>query len=1372
MYRPGLRGLFTETNSQDAGESTLKVAENVNVNQDGKVESRHGLNRSFFTSSNLVANDFRYDISSMSVFKLPHKTSLTGKNWQYVILNDQSVNVSNVIVSVVEDNLTENPTFEGVTAPYNVDLEKKPVAFNFDQSFYISTPRGWVQNHVENFSATVPTNNYKIINWPNFTNIHVEPIQDTYDFSKNWLGNDSKLGVRLTYLWNARYNDEEPRIIESAPSQEFEVYHMISKTTYTGINTVQEFSKIRVLVGYNPTDALGGNQGLANYGPDYAGGRSYAIRVYRTKSVGIRDRLPPDYRQAAQDVAITDPILVNDATSGPVNFITDSGKVYLRLLPNIDVRTDKLKSGMPIVFKWNGTPLIAGINENQVYYLGENLISAGPGWWTIMNTPYSFNTPLVISSLFNLVYTWRNLIEIELSVNDDALLELPPLYTNIYEDGTQNSNMIPPIAESVENYKGYTIAGNIRDPLRAYTYLIAQPLTREVSANISVNGSTKLVSGQTVLDSEQIIGFSNLEFAPDTALLHSTTPSGTSINFTTGVAQFSGTISVPNTLFPAIDVDYVAKTTLYKFTETVSFKVKLSNDVTEYTITAPVLPEYNRCAPYQKLLDRNDEWLQYSGNMANVGVPMALYMPPAPPTSNVRGTIPAPIYSAANDITISATSLNPAGAQIITISAAISKTFDIASFLSPGLLVAVDTAGYPQLVMSYQSYINKSTAGSYIVEFVDVNIIHNGGGAPASAIYYVSGSSFATAPLYMTTIPNSNYLSTVFDTNVVSDDGFSLDVPFIPVSLVPANGMPTRPIGNTNASSLEQYFYRMNSNTITLLTLLLPNAQMNGLTRLSPALLLDKAASNLVARLNNIVTDLSVGSPALENVKFIKGADVGEIIVEVYGGEYIKGVLNGNTAKFEPNITGQLTTLVEYKENLKNAIAISRLATPEAFPASQVLSPFRLGNENKRVMSIVKNADECYILKEDGIWQLRISSQEQVPEIDAVVQIDTTTYTQVENAAKELNEEIIFLSQKGFMSISGSSVQPIGKQIETRVKTDLQEALGAGLGNRVRAWVNEQKRIYGCTIWKTLSSFTTYVFNTYTREWTTWDIPIIDAVTDENGRTLYLIAERLGEAGIVEGFNFVNLRDFGTVNYQSNLLAPRWSLAEEIHTSGLDRNEADQWDYYYKPFAINFTPGVNEVFFESHVHPHPLRGMDDLSPSSGHVGASKFLRQKGYYRFGTIYYPITFLTLGENPGSFMFDNGLPVNFSSSLAGANGLYAGVNAATTLNPTGFGTPDTNKQFSEYHVHTEEAVSTLTLNFSTDSRSSFTSDRTYAYNPSAVNRTVYRTYIPVEASRGRWFIRRIVHSVPGERFIFTGQTHIIRDLNSTRTQKNRGA
>jgi hypothetical protein len=243
------------------------------------------------------------------------------------------------------------------------------------------------------------------------------------------------------------------------------------------------------------------------------------------------------------------------------------------------------------------------------------------------------------------------------------------------------------------------------------------------------------------------------------------------------------------------------------------------------------------------------------------------------------------------------------------------------------------------------------------------------------------------------------------------------------------------------------------------------------------------------------------------------------------------------------------------------------------------------------------------------------------------------------------------------------------------------------------------------------------------------------------------------------------------INNSSSGALVNFTLTEELHTDGQNRNELDQWDYWYKPASAvdngNGTATLTDLPPMTSLSPWARLGGSGTNITQS--GLAYFVDKQAYYIKSGILYPATFVSRTATTVTIAFAGGVPASIAT-VGASDGLYAGVGASVTFNPSSVGTPDTNKQFSEYMVHVDEAVSALSMKFKTDSQSSFSASREFAFVTNAPNRTVYRTYIPISGCRGRWFIRQVNHSVPYERLVITGQTLNIRDTSSPRVQKGR--
>jgi len=448
-YNGKLAGIMTESFEANAGEDTLQDCQDVVISQDSKIESRHGINS---TSISLLTSTLPYDAPSanVSIYKIPFSDAFrvaTGYAKKYVILSALKMEELASSANLNDGLLIANSAIFATSLP-------KPLAFSFGQSFYIMGSEGLqeMQREIINSSAAGIK---KTINWPAFNDINIETFQDTNDFSTNWFNVDQKVGIRFTYVWNTSYNDETPREVESAPSQVFEVLHPMALRTQaagSGIaDTIKDQSRIRVRIGENF------NTTIPTYVPfvtSESNGRRFNIRIYRTAQVPIGQKLPTEYAIACPDIELGDSTLFSFADSARISVANDT----------IDfgaTNAARWKNGD--LFKYISATPIGGLTTNALYYLGQK----SGNLYKIFNSPL-VTAPINITSTTAVLQNLVRVYEADITVNDDALGGLPKLYTNPNQDGEVNSNLPPPIANSLIEYKNHLVVANIREPLRAY----------------------------------------------------------------------------------------------------------------------------------------------------------------------------------------------------------------------------------------------------------------------------------------------------------------------------------------------------------------------------------------------------------------------------------------------------------------------------------------------------------------------------------------------------------------------------------------------------------------------------------------------------------------------------------------------------------------------------------------------------------------------------------------------------------------------------------------------------------------------------------------------------------------------------------------
>jgi hypothetical protein len=1370
VYKSGLKGLVTESNPQDTPMDTMKDCSDVVVARDGTVESRHGLDtRSAIRTSGTWTSEFDIGRSLLSVYKIQFDSSVSGNTLKYVVLNRWTGEIVEMSSPLdFQQSLTVNKNVFETTG-----MSTNPIAFPFKESLFIMTGNGL--NEVKKDVLSSTTAIQKLVQFPPFSDIQIDTFQDTFDLSANWLEIGKKVGIKLTYIWNNTYSDDTPREIESSPSQNYEVLHPMALRTQSAgstiSNTLVDKSRIRVRIGteFNPSYVP-----FTNYVTNNNNGRKFFLRVYRTKQVNINEALPTEYYQAFPDMELGATTSVNvlssnvDTSTDLINFTTD-GSYW--------------KNG-DVLRYFGGTltdigGLVAGtVDDSDIYYIGNK-------------TSTSFqiypNSLLGTTGAINLISTgsgtqrFIRVYEANLTVNDDAIATLSQLYTNPNQDGDVNANAVPPIAKSIVQYKNYSVAANIREPLRAYISLVKQPLVKNVVGTNTIpngtgNGVYTFSQFQTTGGSSDFYGLTSGEFGIDSPFFRIYPPK--SVNFSGANATVSGSSDLPINITNG-PINTLTSTFFFdaNFVQT-SAQITFRFDSLT-TLTANVEPKYNRTSPYTRYTslggigalsnlypnavayDKNLEFLQFAGTLTKVGYGTLPFYSTGIGSTGQTYLDLANAFStevSTPDIFKSNTRGNKL-ASIVATSFTITPTydisgtdftcnfskFDVAELPEPGILFVKTSSG-----MIYVTYKTFTTTGTTSIKFQNTTNSLNLTAVTGAQFFYAyvqDASNIQNTAFYFKNSPiqNRDYVS--WNRGVST----SLTIEAYPVALT---GYYDKPIGTANS---------LTSTVVDPVTAIPQNFLTNplflGNLARSPGQLLDECAADIVDKLNEQAAIAGI------DVKFVKTDNVGEFYVESYpGASLMEARITGDYHTYEPAIiksSSEWTTLAKFNKNNVRAVSISRYNLPEAYPNSSVLAPILVGKDDKEIVALARNTNDCYIIKEDGIWRLTINGNSSVAQVDTVINIDTTTSCQSPNSVQTINEEIIFLATDGFTNIRGNSLDNIGRSIETEVTSKLQRTLNNGLENEIRSWVNEEKRIYGCTIRDTSTTYTTYVLNTYTRQWTKFALPVIDATTDEQGRTFYAIASPT-----------LTLSGTGTLQAQLQSVIPgttsQFYITEETHTSGLYRNESDQWDYRHIASSVALGSGTQVVITDN--TSTTISSWGKLGGSTTDItksGLQFFVGRSAYYQKSGVLYPCTFVSRTATTCTVEFTT-VPANITT-LGTGDGLYAGVPASITLNPTNLGEPDTNKVFNEFQIHTQEAVSSLSMQFLTDSRADYSNPRVFAFNTSAPNRTVYRTFIPTEYMRGRWFIRKINHDVPLERFLAASQSLTVRDTLSSRTQKS---
>jgi hypothetical protein len=432
----------------------------------------------------------------------------------------------------------------------------------------------------------------------------------------------------------------------------------------------------------------------------------------------------------------------------------------------------------------------------------------------------------------------------------------------------------------------------------------------------------------------------------------------------------------------------------------------------------------------------------------------------------------------------------------------------------------------------------------------------------------------------------------------------------------------------------------------------------------------------------------------------------------------------GSTDSYEPPIANTDTQLA-VSEKSTSSFIISKQNNPELIPYSGINSPNvagpfyppKVGDSNKAIVACAATKDSVYLLKEDGVARVFVGFNTLVPTVDGINIFDNTTFCVSAGSVQVLNDSVLFLAQNGVHSISGNNIDKVSRQIETELKKAISQCRAANKLDDIRSFANSAKGLYGLYIPTGVTSYVTYVLNIATMRWTKWSNTFNGAVTDLDGRLTTLMTDTSG-------------------NY----------IRQDVFTGGDPRAEVDQIDDEFVLTGTGSDVGLVRT----------------ISSQAG-LGTKvlRFGSKQTYYKAGTVLYPVTVAASGTDGAVVTFQTNPP-----TYTVGHSLVVGVNIMLEFQPFTNSNPSTLKMFSGYHAHTEESVLDLSVSFRTEARSTFSVVKTFSTSPD--NRTVYRCYIPLEATRGRFLYRKLTHVRPYQICAIPAQAIVFRETGSERVNK----
>jgi len=298
--------------------------------------------------------------------------------------------------------------------------------------------------------------------------------------------------------------------------------------------------------------------------------------------------------------------------------------------------------------------------------------------------------------------------------------------------------------------------------------------------------------------------------------------------------------------------------------------------------------------------------------------------------------------------------------------------------------------------------------------------------------------------------------------------------------------------------------------------------------------------------------------------------------------------------EFLPALNKDSFTKVAIKNDkaqfVKNEIKWSRRKIPEIVPLE---NSFVLGKDTKEFIGAAQSVDDLYLFKEDGIFRLRDAGNVGLSNIPALegssYQFSTTSICVSGGSIQEINNEIIYLDQNGFMSIVDGGINNISGAIQRDILTLIQITPK----NRIRSFKNEAKGLYYCTLVNEVDDTLdvksgTYIFSTKTRQWTFMDEELLDGMEDYMHRNLVAYRQKnyyleYTSSNPNEFFERYNEWSSDSANATRTYFAEReqtltdlapttsnsnYFITRERFTNNINTNPLDQYDLII-PFEAN-----------------------------------------------------------------------------------------------------------------------------------------------------------------------------------------------------------
>lgn len=277
-----------------------------------------------------------------------------------------------------------------------------------------------------------------------------------------------------------------------------------------------------------------------------------------------------------------------------------------------------------------------------------------------------------------------------------------------------------------------------------------------------------------------------------------------------------------------------------------------------------------------------------------------------------------------------------------------------------------------------------------------------------------------------------------------------------------------------------------------------PNIAAFNSTSSTPAQNIAAAAESLIRVINRYTTNTLVYATLLSGPNDLPG----QILIEerAIGGASFAITASANGTSFNPVLPTSGTTVSSSADDYQHQLFFSKTDKPESVP---LLNYRFVGSQNNRILRIMPLKNSLFIFKErEGIYRLTGTD----PTNFTVDLFDSSARLLAPDSVDVVNNQIWGLSDQGVITITETGVSVISRPIEDLILEQTGLALNPlryysfGVG-----YETDRKYI----LWTVSSSADTnatqaFVWNTFTRSFTRWDITATTAIVSSENNKLHI----------------------------------------------------------------------------------------------------------------------------------------------------------------------------------------------------------------------------------------------------------------------------